>query len=165
MSLTLVKRNIIVEGAQLKNGTGRGIGTGSMKDITGTETMTEIGIMTETPGGGVIETETEAVKETGIGIETVIASEMTTTTGIETEIERGMVGKGSAGIEIVAGIGAVQGAGIDEKETAKTESTVEDAVPEGVPRMMARGRSLRRERRRKRRRAMGMVQILMTRRL
>jgi hypothetical protein len=30
-------RNITVEGAQLKNGTGkgRGIGTGSMKDITG----------------------------------------------------------------------------------------------------------------------------------
>jgi hypothetical protein len=35
LCFTLFNRNIIVEGAQLKNGTGRGIGTGSMKDIIG----------------------------------------------------------------------------------------------------------------------------------
>ena len=111
-----------------------------------------------------IETETEAVKEIEIGIETVTASEMTTTTEIET-----VIGIGNVGTETVAGIGAVQGAGIGEKETVKTESTVEDvavvaAVLEGVRRMMARGRSLSRERKRKRRRATGMVQILMIRR-
>jgi hypothetical protein len=134
--------------------------------------MREIGIMTGTMGGDGKETEAVKEIERGTGIEIVTASEMTTTTGIETEIEKGMAGKGSAGTETEAGIAAVQGAGagIGEKETVKTENTVEDVavaapVLEVVPRMMARGRSLRRERKRKRRRGTAVVQILMTPRL
>ena len=120
MSQTDVKRIIIVEGPLLENGTGKGTGTGNMKDITGTEIMTEIGIMIGTMRGEGKETDTEIeiVKEieTGIGIETVIACEMTTTIETETEKGTGMVGKRNAGTETVAGTGAVRGAGagIDE---------------------------------------------------
>lgn len=170
-----MKRTIFVEGAPPKNGIGKGRGTetGNTKGITGTEIMTEIGIMTGTmeEAGKEIETEIEAVKEIerGIGNETVTGPEMT----ITTEIETGMAGKGNAGTETVAGTGVAQGAGagIGVKETVKWESSVRGVavvVPvllEGVPRMV-RGRSLiRRERKRKRRRAAGTVQILMIQRL
>lgn len=174
MSQTGVKRIIIVEGPLLENGTGKGTGTGNMKDITGTKIMTEIGIMIGTMGGDWTEIETEKEIETGIGIgvETVIACEMMTTIETETEKGTGMVGKGNAGTETVAGTGAVQGAraGIDEKETVKMESTVGGVVVvvpvlEGVLRMVVQERNLRRERKRKRRRVKEMLQIQMIQRL
>lgn len=72
MSLTAVKRIIIVEGALQGNGIGIGTetGTGNMKGTTGTEIMREIGIMIGTMGEDGKETEIEIVKgtETGIGI-------------------------------------------------------------------------------------------------
>lgn len=172
MSQTGVKRIIIVEGPLLENGTGKGTGIGNMKDITGTEIMTEIGIMIGTMGGDGTEIETEKEIETGIGVETVIACEMMTTIETETEKGTGMVGKGNAGTETVAGTGAVQGAraGIDEKETVKMESTVGGVVVvvpvlEGVLRMVVQERNLRRERKRKRRRVKEMLQIQMIQRL
>uniref|UniRef100_A0A0E0AZ81 Pre-mRNA-splicing factor 38 n=1 Tax=Oryza glumipatula TaxID=40148 RepID=A0A0E0AZ81_9ORYZ len=151
-------------------------GRGNMKDTTGTEITTEIGIMV----GDGKETEIETVKEIetgieigiGIGIETVIAYEMRTTVEIGTEQEKGMAGKENAGTETVGGAGAVQGAGagIDEKETEKMESTVGGVIGvvpvlEVMRRMVAQEMSRRRERKRKRRRVKEMHQIQMTQRL
>uniref|UniRef100_A0A0E0EPB4 Pre-mRNA-splicing factor 38 n=1 Tax=Oryza meridionalis TaxID=40149 RepID=A0A0E0EPB4_9ORYZ len=149
-------------------------GRGNMKDTTGTEITTEIGIMV----GDGKETEIETVKEIetgieiGIGIETVIAYEMRTTVEIGTEQEIGMAGKENAGTETVGGTGAVQGAGagIDEKETEKMESTVGGVIGvvpvlEVMRRMVAQEMSRRRERKRKRRRVKEMHQIQMTQRL
>ena len=137
--------------------------------FAGTEIMIEIGIMIGIMGEGGIETEIEIVKETetGIGIDTVTACEMTTTvvTGIETG--RGTVGKGSAGTETVAGTEAAQGAEIDGTETGKMESTaggvvVEVRVLEDVVRMVAQERNQRGRRKRKRRRVKEMLRTRMT---
>ena len=147
MSLTHLKRKIIA--ALLEDGTGRGIGTGVVKDVTGTEIITEIGNMAWTMGGDGKEKESMKEIERRIVIETVTTA--------------------SEKITLIAEIGTdIQ----SEKDTMKTESTVEDVaavvapVLECVlPRMMVRGRSPRKERKRKRRRVPGMLQILIIQRL
>jgi len=161
-----VKRIIIVEGALQGNGIGIGTGTGNMKGTTGTEIMREIGIMLGTMGEDGKETEIEIVKgtETGIGIMIVTACEMMITAETGTETVRGMVGKGNAETETVVGTGAAQGAGIDETETVKMESTaggvvVAVLVLEAVVRMASQERNRRGGRKRKRRRVKGMLRI------
>ena len=81
-----------------------------------------------------------------------------------TETMRGMVEKGNAETETVAGTGAAQEAGIDEIETVKMESTaggvvVAVRVLEGVVRMASQERNRRGGRKRKRRRVKGMLRI------
>jgi len=81
-----------------------------------------------------------------------------------TETMRGMVEKGNAETETVAGTGAAQEAGIDEIETVKMESTaggvvVAVLVLEAVVRMASQERNRRGGRKRKRRRVKGMLRI------
>ena len=110
--------------------------------FSGIEIMKEIGTMIESMGGDGIETVIEIVKE----IET----------GIGTEKGGGMAGKGNAGIETGPDTGAVQGAGIGERETVKMESTVGGVIEvvlvlESVVRMVAKEKNLSARRKRKRR--------------
>ena len=147
MSRTPLRIKIIA--AQLENGTGRGIGTGGMKDVTGTKIISEMAIMAWNMGGDGKETEAVRKIERGRVIETVTTASQKMTIIVDV-----------IGIE-------VQG----EKGTMKTKSTIED-VPavvapalDGVPRMMAQGRSPRKERKTKKRRVTRMRQILMIQRL
>jgi hypothetical protein len=132
--------------------------------------MIEIETMIGTMGGDVIETVIEIVKEieTEIGTEIVIAWEMMTTIETGTEKGEGMAEKGNVETEIGAGTGAVQGAGIGEKETVKMENTVGGVmvvlVREGVVKMLPNERNPSGRRKRERSLKVKMFQIRMIQR-